>query len=98
MRKKQHRIRSSRELGQVIAAARRQRGMTQRQIADAMGVTQAWVSNVEQGKQRAWVGQVLRLMAHLGITLDCTIQDDDSMPAIPASAGSKYPNINDLVD
>lgn len=92
-----HRVRSSRDLGQVIAVARRRREYSQRQVADALGVTQAWVSRVEQGKQRAWVGQVLRLMAYLGIALECTIQDDDS--GTPASSHSgAQPDIDDLVD
>jgi transcriptional regulator with XRE-family HTH domain len=76
MRLSHQRVRSSRDLGQVIAAARRRKGLTQRQVAGALGVTQAWVSRLEQGKQRAWVGQVLRLMAYLGIDLDCTLRDD----------------------
>jgi y4mF family transcriptional regulator len=97
MRKNQHQIRSSRDLGQVIIAARKRRGLSQRQIADALGVSQAWVSRVEQGKQRAWIGQVLRLMVYLGITLDCTIQDD--VVGTSRSAGAHgQPNIDDLVD
>lgn len=90
-------IRSSRDLGQVIAAARRLRGLTQRQVAEALGMTQAWVSRVEQGKQRAWLGQVLRLMAYLGIVLNCTIQADSS--ATRASLRhANHPNIDDIVD
>lgn len=81
---KPYRIGSSRDLGQVIAAARRRHGLTQREVAEALGVTQAWVSRVEQGRQRAWVGQVLRLMTHLGITLNCTIGDPDAASGIDA--------------
>ncbi len=97
MGKKYHRVRSSRDLGQLIAAARQRRGLTQRQVACELGVSQPWVAEVEQGKQRAWVGQVLRLMAYLGIVLEGTIQDksEASMPARDAGA---QPNIDDLVD
>lgn len=93
----QQRIRSSRDLGQVIAAARRRRNLTQRQVAGALGVTQAWVSGVEQGKQRAWVGQVLRLMAYLAIDLSGTIRDDFPASPAPGKAGA-HPNLDDLVD
>lgn len=96
MHKGQHRIRSSRDLGQMIAVARLRRGLTQRQVAEALGVTQAWVSRVEQGKQRAWIGQVLRLMAYLGIAIDCTIQEAAS--GSEASPADTYPNIDEIVD
>lgn len=84
---KRYTVRSSRDLGQVIAAARRRQGLTQHDVALALGATQAWVSRVEQGSQRAWVGQVLRLMSHLGIKLDCTTGDT----AMPSA-------IDDIVD
>ena len=90
-------IRSSRDLGQVIAAARRRRGLTQRQVAAALGVTQAWISKVEQGKQRAWVGQVLRLMAWLGIDLTCAIREDSTTIRAPRAARSQ-PRLDDIVD
>lgn len=96
MRISKQKIRSSRDLGQVIAAARRHRGLSQRQLADAVGVSQAWVSEVEQGKQRAWIGQVLRLMAFLEIALTCTLKGD--APGAVLSDAGKHPNIDDLVD
>lgn len=89
-------IRSSRDLGQLVAAARRRRGLTQRKLADALGVTQAWISNVEQGKQRAWMGQVLRLIAYLGIDLVGTIRDDAEAARKPAKGSGT--SIDDLVD
>ena len=89
-------IRSSRDLGQVIAAARRRLGLSQRQLADAVGVSQAWVSEVEQGKQRAWIGQVLRLMVYLQIDLSCSIKGD-ARSAVLSDVG-KHPNIDELVD
>jgi HTH-type transcriptional regulator/antitoxin HipB len=90
-------VRSSRDLGQVIAAARRRRGLTQRQVAAALGVTQAWISRVEQGKQRTWVGQVLRLMAWLGIDLACAIREDSKTSRAP-NAGRSHPKLDDIVD
>ena len=89
-------IRSSRDLGQVISAARRRRGLSQRQVADSVGVSQPWISEVERGKQRAWIGQVLRLMTFLGIDLICAIRSDSSTPVDSDTTG-KHPNIDDLV-
>ena len=41
--------------------------LSQRDVARELGVTQAWVSRVERGQQKAWIGQVLRLAAWLEI-------------------------------
>jgi y4mF family transcriptional regulator len=60
---------SSAEVGKIISAARRQRGLTQAELARASGVTQAWISQVEQGKDNAQIGKVLRLLSYLGVRL-----------------------------
>lgn len=60
---------SAAEVGKIVAAARRHRGMTQAQLAAAAGSTQTWVSMVEQGKETAQIGKVLRLLAYLGVRL-----------------------------
>ncbi len=91
-------IRSSRDLGQLIAATRRRRGLSQRQVADALGATQAWISRVEQGQQRAGIGQVLRLMSHLGITLTGAISDSAVKASAKRMAGKAHPDINRVVD
>lgn len=91
------RIRSSRELGQLITVARRQQGMSQRQVADALGVSQAWVSRVEQGKQRAWVGNVLRLASFLDIELQGRLPREKGKRDKPVAI-SAYPDINSIVD
>ena len=98
MRPIQTNIRSSRDLGQLIAAARRQRGLSQRQVAGDLGATQAWISRVEKGQQRAGVGQVLRLMTHLGITLTGEISNVVVTSPAKRKAGKAHPDINRLVD
>ena len=55
------------EIGKVIATARRHRKLTQSQLASATGVTQTWISQVEQGKDNAQIGKVLRLLSYLGV-------------------------------
>ncbi len=60
---------SSAEVGKIIAAARRHRGLTQAELARASGVTQAWISQVEKGKDNAQIGKVLRLLSYLGVRL-----------------------------
>lgn len=62
-------IRSSQDLGELIASARRRRGLSQRDVAKDLGVTQAWISRVERGNQKCWIGQVLRLASFLDVGL-----------------------------
>lgn len=60
---------SAAEIGKILATARRHRKLTQAELARAMGATQAWVSEVEQGKETAQIGKVLRALSHLGVRL-----------------------------
>jgi y4mF family transcriptional regulator len=57
------------EVGRIIAAARRHRKLTQGELARAVGASQAWVSEVERGKDNAQIGKVLRTLAYLGVRL-----------------------------
>jgi y4mF family transcriptional regulator len=57
------------EIGKIIATARRHHRLTQAELAQAVGATQAWVSEVEQGKETAQIGKVLRVLSHLGVRL-----------------------------
>lgn len=60
---------SSAEVGKILAAARKHHGLTQAELARAIGTTQTWVSEVEQGKDTAQIGKVLRALSHLGVRL-----------------------------
>jgi HTH-type transcriptional regulator/antitoxin HipB len=60
---------SAAEVGKIIAAARRHHKLTQAKLARALGATQTWVSEVEQGKETAQIGKVLHALSYLGIRL-----------------------------
>jgi HTH-type transcriptional regulator/antitoxin HipB len=60
---------SAKELGGIVSAGRRHRRLTQIQLAEALGVTQNWLSEIEQGKDTAQVGKILRVLSFLGIRL-----------------------------
>ncbi|MGH8325302.1 MAG: helix-turn-helix domain-containing protein, partial [Steroidobacteraceae bacterium] len=49
---------SSAEVGKILAAARKHHGLTQAELARAIGATQTWVSEVEQGKDTAQIGKI----------------------------------------
>jgi HTH-type transcriptional regulator/antitoxin HipB len=65
-------ISSSKDLGVVLSRARKKQGLSQREVAARLGVTQKWISEVEQGKSRAWIDKVLELSYFLGIQLYAT--------------------------
>jgi y4mF family transcriptional regulator len=60
---------SAAEVGSIIAAARRHRKLTQAELARATGTTQTWISEIENGKETAQIGKVLRLLSYLGVRL-----------------------------
>ena len=63
------RIRTPTELGLIIRQARRQRGMTQQQLARAAAVGRQWIVAVEAGKPRVELAKVLQTLAALDLSL-----------------------------
>jgi transcriptional regulator with XRE-family HTH domain len=57
------------EIGKIIRAARLRRKLSQAELARLLGTTQAWISEVEKGKDTAQVGLVLRTLTQLDIRL-----------------------------
>ncbi len=64
---------SAAEVGKIIATARHHHQLTQAELARAVGATQAWISEVEQGKETAQIGKVLRVLSHLGVRLQAAV-------------------------
>lgn len=60
---------SSAEIGKILVAAREHHKLTQTELAKAIGASQKWISEVEQGKETAQLGKVLRALSHLGVRL-----------------------------
>ena len=94
---KKHVIRSPQDLGGLIAEARHERGQSQRELAAEFGVSQAWLSRVERGYQKTWLGQVFRLAVYLGVEMDARIgKSADAQRSAKAEAGG-YPDLDQLV-
>ena len=75
-------ISSSKDLGTVLTRARKKQGLSQREVAARLGVTQKWISEVEQGKSRAWIDKVLELSYFLGVQLYVTETDNSTVAPI----------------
>lgn len=63
-------VRTARELGAAVRAARRDQGLTQADLAARIGATRAWVSAFENGKPSAELGLALRTIDALGLVAD----------------------------
>ncbi|MBI1236970.1 MAG: helix-turn-helix domain-containing protein [Alphaproteobacteria bacterium] len=57
------------QIGEAIRQARRKQGLTQTQVADALGLSQQWISAVESGKPNARIGAVLDLAHAMGLVI-----------------------------
>lgn len=59
-------IRSGEDLGRAIAELRTQRGMTQHQLAEIVGLSPAYVSKIEAGRTSSVLEHELRILRRLG--------------------------------
>ena len=77
------------EVGRRIQSSRRAQGMKQEQLATALGVSRATMSNIERGTQRLFVDQVYEAASHLGVAVDALLppaRDLASAPAVRTAA------------
>jgi y4mF family transcriptional regulator len=91
---------STKEIGSIIAAARRQRQLTQAQLAKAVGVTQHWISAIEQGKESAQIGKVLQVLSFLGVRLqvgEASWMVNEPPPVYSPTAISSTPSLADII-
>jgi transcriptional regulator with XRE-family HTH domain len=58
------------EFGPRLARIRRERGITQVELAEAIGSIQVVISNYERGKARPYADTVARIAEALGVTTD----------------------------
>lgn len=63
------RIRTRKELGQLIRESRKKRRLTQAELAEAVGVNRRWVVQVEHAKTSADLRTLLRALRALGIEM-----------------------------
>ena len=63
-------IRTTRDLGHLIRDRRSRMGLTQADLAHAVGVSRKWIVEVEAGKRSADFSLILRTVKALGVDLD----------------------------
>lgn len=62
-------LRTSRDLGGAIRRARRDRGLSQTELAARAGVGRPWLSGVENGKRTAEIGRILLVVSALDLAV-----------------------------
>lgn len=63
-------IHTPRELGHLVRDQRKQAGLSQRKLAEFVGVSRQWVIALEQGNAGAEVGLVLKALAAVELRID----------------------------
>lgn len=64
------RIKTAETLGQLVQDQRKQRGWSQTQLAEKVGVSRLWISQLENGKESVEFGLVLKTIRALDLLLD----------------------------
>ena len=65
----QLRVATESQLMETIAARRRALGLSQRDVAEKLGIAQAYLSLLEGGRRATSVGRLLQLLNILGLEL-----------------------------
>lgn len=85
-------IHSAKELGALVRSRRKQRGLTQSELATLVEVSPLWISQLERGKSTVQLGLVLRTMKELGLSFS-VVEEGGST----ADGGGSQINLDDIV-
>jgi transcriptional regulator with XRE-family HTH domain len=81
------------EIGRRIAELRGDRGVSQRQLAEAVGIDPSAMSRVESGERGLAVGELVAVAEHLGVTTDAILQSAvEARPLFRTEAGEERVN------
>jgi HTH-type transcriptional regulator/antitoxin HipB len=84
-------LRTAEQLSILLQAFRKESGLTQREVALRLGVTQQTYSTLERNAETVGVGWLLKLLGILGVEL--VLSKPASMSASPA--GETRPGVGD---
>ena len=71
------RITSSYILGQVLQQSRMQQGISQRELAKKLGISQKWIWEMEQGKPGLLMDRLFMMLEKTCITLSAEFEIED---------------------
>lgn len=85
---------SDKELvGGRVRAARKLRGMTQRELGDAVGLSNKLICDIEKGIRDVTAREAFRIAAALGVDLTALVEDGDlAAPGLLGGLGCIRPS------
>src|ERR1700693_3938647 len=84
------------EVGKIITAARRHRGLTQTELARAVGATQSWVSEVEKGKDNGEIRKKIQNARYVGVRWKGAVVPWGEPQSPPSSRAGA--SLSDIID
>lgn len=79
---KRQRMAAARVVGKTVKALRKERSITQRQLAKTLHTHPTSVSHIEAGRQDLTVTQLARLARELGVSVGVLVAALDHLPSI----------------
>lgn len=73
-------VHSAADLGRAVADIRRERGMTQAEVAAASGLSRSWLAKLESGRSNLVLDHLLRTLRRLGASVTVTWDRPDGEP------------------
>lgn len=72
-------VRSAESLGRMLQQGRLVRGLSQRALADELGITQKWLWEMENGKPGLFTDRLFKLLRATGVTLSAELDVPDDV-------------------
>ncbi|HET9733514.1 MAG TPA: helix-turn-helix transcriptional regulator [Acidimicrobiales bacterium] len=70
-------VRGGDDIGRAVAEIRRDRHLTQQQLAEQAGLSRDWLAKLETGRSAVVLDHLLRLLRRLGASVTITFEDGD---------------------
>jgi len=86
-----HLLQSATVAGSLVLSARLKAGLTQRQLADRLGVTQPVVAAYESGRRQPTVPTLMRIVAAAGFDLRLSLAPHDDHDEVLESLEGRRP-------
>ncbi|WP_298254691.1 helix-turn-helix domain-containing protein [uncultured Arthrobacter sp.] len=80
-------VRNAEALGRMLQQGRMLHGMSQRQLAEQLGISQKWVWEMEQGKPGLLTERLFEMLRATGVRLYAEVDEpeEDAHPSEPSS-------------
>lgn len=70
-------VHNPRDIGRAIAGVRAERGLTQVQLAEELGIDRAYLARLESGADQLVLERVLLALRRMGATVTVSLSDED---------------------